>query len=133
MPWNDPGRNEDPWQRKPGQAPPDLDQVVKDLQRRLKSLFGGGRGGPRPAAGSGGGGRGTLNVGYVAVIALALWGLTGVYQNDAAERAVITRFGRYVATTQPGLHWQIRTVGRRRRKTGGMFAALEAAAAGFYP
>jgi len=106
MPWNDPGRNENPWQRKPGQAPPDLDEVVRNLQRRLRSLFGGGSSGPRPGGGSGEGRR-AMNLGYVAVIALALWALTGFYQNDAAERAVITRFGRYVATTQPGLHWQL--------------------------
>jgi membrane protease subunit HflK len=109
MPWNDSGRNENPWQRKPDQAPPDLDQVVKDLQRRLRSLFGGGGGsGPRPAGGAtGGGGRGSLNLGYIVVAALALWAMTGFYQNDAAERSVITRFGKYVGTTQPGLHWQM--------------------------
>ena len=41
------------------------------------------------------------------MIALALWGLTGLYQIDAAERAVITRFGKYVGTTQPGLRWHL--------------------------
>lgn len=108
MPWNDSGRNENPWQRKPDQAPPDLDQVVKDLQRRLRSLFGGGGGsGPRPAGGATGGGRGSLNLGYLVIAALALWAMTGFYQNDAAERSVITRFGKYVGTTQPGLHWHL--------------------------
>ena len=106
MPWNDPGRNENPWQRKPDQGPPDLDEVVRNLQKRLRSMFGGGSPGPRAGGGAGAGGRG-INLGYVAVIALALWALTGFYQNDAAERAVITRFGKYVATTQPGLHWQL--------------------------
>jgi len=33
--------------------------------------------------------------------------MTGFYQIDAAERAVITRFGKYVATTQPGLRWHL--------------------------
>lgn len=106
MPWNDSGRNENPWQRKPDQAPPDLDQVVKDVQRKLRSLFGGGGSGPRPAGGAGGG-RGSFNVGYLVVAALALWAMTGFYQNDAAERSVITRFGKYVGTTQPGLHWHL--------------------------
>ena len=106
MPWNDSGRNENPWQRKPDQAPPDLDQVVKDLQRRLRSLFGGGGSGPRPAGGAGGG-RNASGLGYLVLIALALWGLTGFYQNEAAERSVITRFGKYVSTTQPGLHWHL--------------------------
>ena len=107
MPWNDSGRNENPWQRKPDQAPPDLDQVVKDLQKRIKAMFGGGSG-PRPAGTSGGGaGRGPINIGYLVVIALALWGMTGFYQNDQAERSVITRFGKYTQTTQPGLNWRL--------------------------
>jgi membrane protease subunit HflK len=106
MPWNDSGRNENPWQRKPDQAPPDLDKVVKDLQKRLKALFGGGSG-PRSAGTPGGGGRSPFNLGYLVVIALALWGMTGFYQNDAAERSVITRFGKYTQTTLPGLHWHL--------------------------
>jgi membrane protease subunit HflK len=107
MPWNDSGKNENPWQRKPDQGPPDLDEVVRNLQKRLKSLFGGGPSRPRPAGGSSRGGGRSLNVGYVAVAALAVWCLTGFYQNDAAERAVITRFGKYVGTTQPGLRWHL--------------------------
>ena len=109
MPWNDPGKNENPWQRKPEKGPPDLDEVVRNLQKRLKSLFGGGPSGPRPVGGgpAGGGSKRGLNFGYIGLIALALWGLTGIYQNDAAERAVITRFGKYVGTTQPGLRWHL--------------------------
>jgi membrane protease subunit HflK len=108
MPWNDSGKNENPWQRKPEQGPPDLDEVVRKLQKRLKSLFGGGPSGPRPVRGDGGGGGSrTPNFGYLLPIALALWGLTGFYQNDAAERAIILRFGKYVGTTQPGLRWHL--------------------------
>ncbi len=108
MPWNDSGKNENPWQRKPEQGPPDLDEVVRNLQRRLKSLFGG-PSGPRQADGDGGGKKrgGGVNVGYVALIALALWLATGFYQIDAAERSVILRFGKYVETTQPGLRWHL--------------------------
>ncbi len=109
MPWNDSGKNEDPWQRKPGQGPPDLDEVVRNVQRRFKAMFGGGSSGPRPAGDGGArkGGPGPFNAGYLVLIALALWGMTGFYQIDAAERAVITRFGKYVATTQPGLRWHL--------------------------
>jgi membrane protease subunit HflK len=109
MPWNDPGKNENPWQRKPDKGPPDLDEVVRNFQKRLKSLFGGSPSGPRPVDGgppAGRSGRGP-GLGYVVLIALALWGLTGIYQNDAAERAVITRFGKYVETTGPGLRWHL--------------------------
>jgi membrane protease subunit HflK len=37
----------------------------------------------------------------------AVWAATGLYKVDAAERAVVTRFGAYVATTEPGLRWHI--------------------------
>lgn len=108
MPWNDDsGRKENPWQRRPEKGPPDLDEIVRNLQRRLKSMFGGGPSGPRPT-GSGTASKGTpFGLGYIAIIVLGLWAMTGVYQNDAAERAVITRFGRYVETTQPGLRWHL--------------------------
>ncbi len=33
--------------------------------------------------------------------------MTGVYQVDEAERAVVMRFGKYVATQQPGLNWHV--------------------------
>src|SRR5262249_50141442 len=33
------------------------------------------------------------------------WGATGFYMVDAAERAVVLRFGRYSETTEQGLHW----------------------------
>lgn len=107
MPWNDSGKNENPWQRRPDKGPPDLDEIVRNLQRRLKSMFGGGPSGPRPAGGGGAPGGTPFRFGTIAVIVLGLWALSGVYQNDAAERAVITRFGRYVETTQPGLQWHL--------------------------
>lgn len=108
MPWNDSGRNENPWQRKPEQGPPDLDEVVRNLQRRLKAMFGGGPAGPRPAGGDGRGAAPRLpNPGILVLVALGVWALTGFYQNDAAQRSVITRFGKYVETTQPGLRWHL--------------------------
>lgn len=107
MPWNDSGRNENPWQRKPEQGPPDLDEVLRNLQRKLRAMFGGGPGGPRPAGGEGGGAPRLPNPGLLVPVLLLLWAATGVYQNDAAERSVITRFGAYVETTMPGLRWHL--------------------------
>ncbi len=104
MAWNDPGKNENPWQRRPEQGPPDLDEVVRRLQRRLRATFGRG---PRPAGGGGGGVGAGLGIGYIVGGLLLIWGLTGIYQNDAAERSVITRFGSYVKTTPAGLHWRV--------------------------
>ncbi|MGQ0428776.1 MAG: FtsH protease activity modulator HflK [Gammaproteobacteria bacterium] len=104
MAWNDPGKNENPWQRRPEPGPPDLDEALRRLQKKLRGMFGGGGRGPGAGATRGGG---AFGLGYIVAGLLILWGLTGFYQNDAAERSVITRFGRYVATTTAGLNWRI--------------------------
>lgn len=105
MAWNEPGGgnsgNRNPWGQRPGQGPPDLDELFRNFKRKLSGAMGGGDGK------SGGGatmrGPGGAGVTLVLVILAALWLFTGVYQVDAAERAVITRFGQYVRTTQPGV------------------------------
>jgi modulator of FtsH protease HflK len=112
MAWNEPGGNpgggkRNPWGggQKPDQGPPDLDEVIRNLQRRLSGLFGGSGGGPRGGR-FGGPGRG-FSFGTLALVVLAIWAFTGLYQVDAAERGIVMRFGRYVATTQPGLRWHL--------------------------
>jgi membrane protease subunit HflK len=104
MAWNDPGKNQNPWQRKPDQGPPDLDEVVRRLQKKLRSLFGGGS--RPPGNGATGGGR-AFGFSYIIFGLLIIWGLTGFYQNDAAERSVVTRFGKYIGTTAAGLNWRL--------------------------
>ncbi len=41
MAWNQPngGKNENPWGRRPGQGGSDLDERLKNWQRKLESLF----------------------------------------------------------------------------------------------
>ncbi|HKE43946.1 MAG TPA: FtsH protease activity modulator HflK [Steroidobacteraceae bacterium] len=100
MPWNEPGGgNRNPWERRPGQGGSELDEIVRGWQRRLAGIFGGGRTG-RPAGAAGG-----INWGAIALLIAAFWGATGFYMVDAAERAVVLRFGRYAATSEQGLHW----------------------------
>ncbi len=114
MAWNEsggtPGGNKNPWgNNRPGKGPPDLDEVLRNLQRKLSALLGGAGGNRGAALGGGGGGAAAKGVGAatVGVILLAIWGFTGLYTVDAAERAVVLRFGKYVATTQPGLRWHV--------------------------
>ncbi|HHC72072.1 MAG TPA: FtsH protease activity modulator HflK [Thiotrichales bacterium] len=109
MAWNEPGKDQDPWgSRNSNQGPPDLDEVVRKLQQRLNSLFGGGRGsGGDGSTGSGGRGMGIASLGLVAVVALVVWLLFGFYIIDSAERGVVLRFGKYLETTGPGLHWRV--------------------------
>ena len=44
MAWNDPGRNRNPWGNRPDRGGADLDEALRNLQRKLGGLFGGGRG-----------------------------------------------------------------------------------------
>ena len=114
MAWNDPGRNRNPWGNRPDKGTADLDEALRNLQRKLSQMFGGDRGGSdgrddgRGGGGSAGGGaiRG-FGFGTVALVLVGVWALTGFYVVDAAERGVVTRFGEYVATTEPGLRWHV--------------------------
>ena len=96
MAWNQPGQN-NPWGRRPGQGGgPDLDERVKNWQRRLESLF-------RPG-GRGGEGRSLLIL--VGVVALALWLASGIFQIKSAEQGVILRFGKLVDIRNQGAGWR---------------------------
>jgi len=113
MAWNEsggtPGGRKNPWgNNRPGKGPPDLDEVLRNFQRKLSAMMGGNRG-TTGGGGAPGGGAAAAGFGLasLAVILVAIWGFTGLYQVDAAERAVVLRFGKYAATTQPGLRWHI--------------------------
>jgi modulator of FtsH protease HflK len=105
MAWNDPGKNRNPWGNRPDRGAADLDDALRNLQRRLGRLFGGGRGSDTPD-GPPSSGRG-FGAGLIVLGLLLVWGFSGIYIVDAAERAVVTRFGRYVATADPGMSWHI--------------------------
>ncbi len=115
MAWNEPGgnRDNDPWGgggngNGKNQGPPDLDEVVRKLQDKLNGLLGGGKRG-----GSGGGNVSSIGGGSgstkgpisIAILAAIVWLVFDSFHViDQAERGVVTRFGEYVATLQPGLN-----------------------------
>lgn len=110
MAWNESGGNNspgnrNPWGQRPNQGPPDLDEVVRNLKKKLAALLGGVGGNGTGSRSGGAAPSGTGGVGFslIAAVLVLLWLATGVYQVDAAERAVITRFGKFVRTTQPGV------------------------------
>ncbi len=105
MAWNEPGgEKRNPWNR-PQQSQNDLDDILRNFQRRLAALFG------RGGGGLGGGGQNSANFGRGLGTALALiavvWVGSGIYRVDAQERAVILRFGKYEQTTGPGYNWHL--------------------------
>lgn len=106
MAWNEPGGGKSPWGNRGGSGPPDLDEVVRKLQQRLGSLFGAGRSGGGGGARAGRSGS-SFNYGLLLLVIIVLWGLSGIYVVDQAERGIVLRFGKYVATTMPGPHWHI--------------------------
>ncbi len=101
MAWNEPGKGKDPWSgRGDDKGPPDLDEIVRNLQKRLGGLFGGG-------GSSSSGGSGPLGLSVLAIFVLVGWAATGLYKVDDAERGVVLRFGEFHQATMPGLHWRI--------------------------
>jgi membrane protease subunit HflK len=105
MAWNDPGRNRNPWGNRPDKGAADLDEALRNLQKKIAGMFGGGGG--DGSGGSGGAAMRGFGVGTVLAVLLLVWAATGLYKVDAAERAVVTRFGKFVATTEPGLRWHM--------------------------
>ena len=117
MSWNESGGSKNPgprnpWDRRPEGGPPDLDEIVRNLRRKVVGWLGG-----RPAAGvSGGGGGGGsfgagISWGLVGGAVVGIWLLSGCYLVGPAEKAVITRFGRFDRITAEGpnvhLPWPI--------------------------
>jgi membrane protease subunit HflK len=114
MAWNEPGNNgdnKDPWggggRRGGTDGPPDIDEVLKNLTRRLNSLFGGsGKSSGNAGAGGGGAKFSACMLGGLLLTVFVLWGFMGFYTVDEAERGVVLRFGRVLdEVVMPGLHW----------------------------
>lgn len=118
MPWNDQsgggpwggggGKGGGPWGQGPrgpggpGNQPPDLEDIIRKGQDRLKRALPSG-GGVSPAL-----------VGLIALALLAAWFFKAVYTVQPDEQAVVLRFGKpKQELSMPGLHfhwWPIETV-----------------------
>ncbi|MGQ0656609.1 MAG: FtsH protease activity modulator HflK [Chromatiales bacterium] len=106
MAWDEPGGgSRDPWGGKQQDGPPDLDEVVRRMQERLRNLFGGRRG----RNGGSGGAPGRSPAAFLPLI-LIIGGLVLLanmfYIVQPGERGLVLRFGAYVVTLEPG--WTIR-------------------------
>lgn len=121
MPWssnggsggnNGNGEGRGPWGQGPskgpsgggrGPNPPDLDEIIKKSQERLKDLIPGG----------GGGGIGGVPWLFILAGIALVWVYNSVYRVQADQQGVVLRFGEYSRTTGPGMHlaaWPIETV-----------------------
>ena len=94
---------------KGGGGPPDLEELWRDLNRRLSGMFG-----RRGGGGNGGGGLPPINlrqfgggVGLLLILVLVVWMGSGFYIVDASQRGIVLQFGRFVEATDPGLRWRL--------------------------
>ncbi len=104
--------NDPQWGRRGGggggnQGPPDLDELWRNFNQRLATIFG------RRGGGAAGGGEPPSfrqlggGVGLLVVLVLVVWLASGFYIVDASSRGVVLTFGEYSQTTEPGLRWRL--------------------------
>lgn len=105
MSWDN---NRGPWGQRPRsgggngggtQRPPELDEFLRTAQERFRRSMGGGSGGS--------GGDGSSVLGLAAVAGVVLWLASGFYIVAPDEQGVVLRFGKYVATTNPGPNYHL--------------------------
>lgn len=121
---NDPGwgrgnnNGSEPPKRPPqgkGDGPPDLDEVWRDFNNRIGSLFGRNKGGGGPGQSDNNRGGLTppsprsarIGLGVVAVAAAGIWLSSGFFIVQEGQVAVVTQFGKYARTVQAGFQWRL--------------------------
>ena len=107
-PWGSGGNNQGPWGQGPqtprggGGKPPDLDEILRRGQERLRGMV------------PGGGGSTSIFVLFVVIVLIVLWLFKAVYTVQPDERGVELRFGQpKQEISMPGLHfhwWPFETV-----------------------
>ena len=98
-------------------GPPDLDEVLKDLGKKIDNIF---KRKPRIVIDNNGGGSNNTNGGRkqnlnggdipllpILLIVFLIWLLTGFYIVDQGSRGVVLRFGEHIDVTQPGPRWHL--------------------------
>ena len=115
MPWNNQGnndnggdpRNNSPWgsgPKKPGGGnpfggggrnnPPEIDEMLRQSREQFNKMM--------P---SGFGGKKLWGIGLMVLI--ILWLLSGFYRVNPQQQGVVLRFGEWISTTSPGLHYHM--------------------------
>lgn len=95
-PWGGSGGNGGgPWGRGSpggggGPQPPDIEALLRRGQDRMRSLLPGG---------------GAKGIALILLAAVAIWLGSGFYRVQPDQQGVVLTFGRWTATTTPGLNW----------------------------
>ena len=97
------------WRAQNNDGPPDLDQVLRDVTRKINALFGGGgNNGHQPNQSNNN--HLNINIPVLPIVGLValIWFSTGFYKVDSGSLGVEQRFGKMAEdTTEPGLHWHL--------------------------
>ena len=106
MPWSNQGGgpwgsggggSKGPWGGGPqssGPTPPDLEELLRRSQDKLRSVLPGG-------------GLGARGVALLAIIAVVVWGVSGFFRVEPDEVGVVLRFGKFDRELQPGLNYHL--------------------------
>ncbi len=101
MPWQNNGGNQNPWGTGGpkrggggGGQPPDIDDLIKKGQDKLKGFLPSGFGG------------GNI-ISIILFVVVTMWALTGFYTVQPNQQGIVLRFGEWTTTTAPGLHWHL--------------------------
>jgi len=105
MPWSNQSGGGGPWGSGPrgpwssgpqspgGSKPPDLEELLRRSQDRLRSMLPGNLGG-----------RGIV---LIALAAVVLWGFSGFFRVEPDELGVVLRFGKFTREVVPGLNYHM--------------------------
>jgi membrane protease subunit HflK len=101
--------NDPQWGKRGGgnEGPPDLDEMWRNFNQKLNSLFGRRRGGgpdsgEPPSIKQLGGG-----AGLIILVVLLAWLASGFYIVVEGQRGVVLTFGRFSEVTESGLRWRL--------------------------
>jgi membrane protease subunit HflK len=95
-PWGS-GGSKGPWGSGPqssGPTPPDLEELLRRSQDKLKGILPGGNLG----------GRGVF---LIVLAAIVVWGFSGFFRVEPDELGVVLRFGKYTRDAKPGLNYHL--------------------------
>ena len=95
-PWGS-GGSKGPWgsgPQVPGPKPPDLEELLRRSQDKLKGVLPGGNMGGRGFA-------------LIVLGAVVLWGVSGFFRVEPDELGVVMRFGKQVREVEPGLNYHL--------------------------
>ena len=85
-----------PWgQGGGGQTPPDFDKAIRQGRDALRRVM------------PGGGGGSAKSLILLLIIFAGIWAATGFYRVNPQQQGVVLRFGEWVRTTAPGLHYPL--------------------------